>query len=93
MAERGAGHIVLLSRSGRKSSTINQLIEKCDNLGTTIYVMECDVADESSIQALIRNCATKMPPIFGVIQAAMVLRVGFPYNNKIYVIKKEETGS
>lgn len=43
-------------------------------IGTTVFVAGCDVADRSAVEKMILEDMAGMPPVRGVIQAAMVLR-------------------
>lgn len=74
MVLKGARSIVLLSRSGKTDGKVGQLIEDVRPMGATITVKACDVADAPSVQALVQECSRTLPPIRGVIHAAMVLR-------------------
>ncbi|PFH62881.1 hypothetical protein XA68_11437 [Ophiocordyceps unilateralis] len=74
MVQRGAKHIVLLSRGGRMTAELAQLSEECQQLGATITVKPCNVANEGSVRQVVEDCTRSLPPIRGVIHAAMVLR-------------------
>ncbi|KGQ12279.1 Lovastatin nonaketide synthase [Beauveria bassiana D1-5] len=74
MVQRGARNIVLLSRSGSMTAELERLIAECEPLGAKIHVMACDVADEAKVNELIAQLRSSLPPILGVIHAAMVLR-------------------
>ncbi|KAF4589051.1 Polyketide synthase [Ophiocordyceps camponoti-floridani] len=74
MVQRGAKHIVLLSRAGRMTAELAQLSDECRGLGATITVKPCNVANEGSVRQVVEECARSLPPIRGVIHAAMVLR-------------------
>jgi NAD(P)-dependent dehydrogenase (short-subunit alcohol dehydrogenase family) len=75
MIRRGARHIVLLSRSGKITDDLRHLMEDAKSYGASVYVKACDVADEKSVQALVEESKTTLPPVRGVIHAAMVLKV------------------
>lgn len=75
MVERGAKHIVLVSRSGSATGKIQKLIEELATLGANIAVRQCDVTNSTSVQNLIHNELSGMPEIRGVVHGAMVLRV------------------
>ncbi|KKO98752.1 fatty acid synthase S-acetyltransferase [Trichoderma harzianum] len=74
MVRRGARHIVLLSRSGKVTDDLSKLMKESRKLAASIYVVACDVADEKSVQALVEELQEDLPPIRGIIHAAMVLR-------------------
>lgn len=75
MVQRGARHIVLLSRSGKATTELGKLIKDSQAVGATIYVKSCDVADEASVKSLVAELQQNLPPIRGIIHAAMVLIV------------------
>jgi NADPH:quinone reductase-like Zn-dependent oxidoreductase len=81
MVRRGARHIVLLSRSANITDDVNKLKKESRKLGASIYVVSCDVADEKSVTALVEELQDDLPPIKGIIHAAMVLRV-YPPSHK-----------
>lgn len=77
MVENGARTVVLLSRSGGGKEMVQQLREEIQCPEAKIVVKKCDVADETQVWQLMSDLeAESLPPICGVIQAAMVLRVG-----------------
>ncbi|KAM7198885.1 putative polyketide synthase [Naviculisporaceae sp. PSN 640] len=74
MVEHGARNIVLLSRSGGGADIIKQLQQEIQCPDARILVKKCDASIESQVQQLVSDCAKELPPICGVIHAAMVLR-------------------
>lgn len=74
MVNHGARHVVLLSRNGRKTLELERLSQECSQLGATIHIKSCNVVKEASVIAVVDECAKTLPPIQGVIHAAMVLR-------------------
>lgn len=48
MIQRGARHIVLLSRSGKLTDELDKLIQESRLVGASIYVNLCDVAGRGS---------------------------------------------
>jgi NAD(P)-dependent dehydrogenase (short-subunit alcohol dehydrogenase family) len=75
MIEHGAGTIVLLSRSGGGNGMVQQLQDEIQCHDAQILVKKCDASDKDQVQQLVADCAKSLPPICGVIHAAMVLRV------------------
>ncbi|KAI0386667.1 ketoacyl-synt-domain-containing protein [Hypomontagnella monticulosa] len=75
MVEHGARHILLLSRSGGKSHEVQQLIEDTWERAN-IVVKECDIAVEENAFRVVRECTETLPPICGVVHAAMMLHDG-----------------
>jgi hypothetical protein len=76
MVERGARNLILLSRSASSQNPgLESLIGELRSVGAKILLAGCDVADRSQLAMTLKDCGTQMPPIKGVIQGAMVLRV------------------
>ena len=74
MVDRGAKSIILLSRSGAQKPEAIQAVDEMVAEGVTVTVFACDVADRSRLKSVIEECTKTLPPIRGVIQAAMNLR-------------------
>ncbi len=75
MIKRGARHLVLVSRSASASGRVKELIDEASEAGATVVVRRCDVADLADVEGLIAHGLEGLPPVKGVIHAAMVLRV------------------
>jgi NAD(P)-dependent dehydrogenase (short-subunit alcohol dehydrogenase family) len=76
MVEHGARHILLLSRSGDAKGVLEPLcIDMREQYDAIITPIKCDVGDENQVWSLVEFCESALPPIRGVIHAAMVLRV------------------
>jgi len=74
MVEHGARNIVLLSRSGGGRQMVEQLREEIQCPGAKILVKKCDASNESQVRRMVSECTKSLPPICGIIHAAMVLR-------------------
>ena len=74
MVDHGAKSIILVSRSGAQKPEATQAIDEMVAEGARVTVFACDVADKSRLTAVIEECTKTLPPIRGVIQAAMNLR-------------------
>lgn len=76
MVGKGARHVVLVSRSARLEGAVQKLAQDLKNSAdASIVVRACDVTSKESVDKLIGECATELPPIAGVVHAGMVLRV------------------
>ncbi|KAI0095496.1 ketoacyl-synt-domain-containing protein [Daldinia grandis] len=75
MVEHGARNIVLLSRSGGNVGELRQLIEDTQDKAS-IVVKTCDIANEDNVYGIVKECTETLPPICGVIHAAMMLHDG-----------------
>ncbi|KAI0010005.1 hypothetical protein F4779DRAFT_331916 [Xylariaceae sp. FL0662B] len=72
MADRGAKHLILLSRSGATTSVAAKVIAELQEQGVDVMTPKCDVSSEASLSAILQQCAA-MPPVKGCINSAMVL--------------------
>jgi len=75
MVQQGAGNVVFLSRSGTKKPEAKTVIAELTLKGAKVATYECDVSNSQQVQDVVRQCAQEFPPIRGVIQGAMVLKV------------------
>jgi len=74
LVERGAKHLILLSRSGLAGNErATTVVEELRSKGVDIRCPKCDISDESSLKAALEECSD-MPPIRGCIQATMSIR-------------------
>ncbi|OTB16658.1 hypothetical protein K445DRAFT_21613 [Daldinia sp. EC12] len=75
MVEHGARHIVLLSRSGGNVGELRQLFDDIQDRAN-IIVKTCDIANEDNVYRIVKEFTETLPPICGVIHAAMMLHDG-----------------
>ncbi len=73
MADRGARHLVLLSRSGCKSIADGAAVNAMRELGVKVVVAKKDVTDPTALTRLLERIAGEIPPLAGVIHGAAVL--------------------
>lgn len=79
MASHGAHNIVALSRSGGRDEQSQAFIREMNDKGINVVGKACDVTCQEQIQSLVDDIKEAgMPPIRGIIQSAMVLRVSLP---------------
>jgi len=78
MIEMGAKNILAVSRHASKHSNKARLQESAKRHGCRIVVCDCDVSNQEQLTDTMCNLESlHMPPIGGVLQAAMVLDVSF----------------
>lgn len=77
LVSKGADHLVLISRSGAVTQEAKETIAAFENSGVKVLSAGADIADYNSVQQLILNVSTDMPPIRGIFHGAMVLDDGF----------------
>jgi NAD(P)-dependent dehydrogenase (short-subunit alcohol dehydrogenase family) len=75
MTNRGARHLILLTRSGPRSKAAIALIEELKAMGVDVNATPCDISVKESLQSTLSLCSKSMPPIKGCVAGAMVLRV------------------
>ncbi len=73
LVERGARHLVLIGRTGAASQSARDAIAEMRARGADIHVEAVDIADGPAADALFSVLKSEMPPLAGVIHAAMVL--------------------
>lgn len=76
MAERGAKHILCLSRSGNQDEQIGVFLNEMRERGVRILIQKCDISREDDVAVLAQATARAgLPEIQGVIQCATVAKV------------------
>lgn len=75
MVERNLKNVILCSRSGPNSEAGKAISKELKEKGVNAAVYACDVSSATQLASVLKDCETKMPPIKGCIQSAMVLRV------------------
>jgi hypothetical protein len=75
MVDHGARHLIFLSRSGAKNVD-PAFFEELGDLGCTTQVFTGDLAKLEDVERAVKQAEK---PIAGVMQMAMVLRVGSPF--------------
>jgi NADPH:quinone reductase-like Zn-dependent oxidoreductase/short-subunit dehydrogenase/acyl carrier protein len=73
LVEHGARHLVLVGRRGIASELAAKAIAEMRGRGAEIRVEALDIADRARSEALLAALKQEMPPVAGVIHAAMVL--------------------
>ncbi|KAK6954107.1 hypothetical protein Daesc_004069 [Daldinia eschscholtzii] len=84
MADRGAKHLIIPSRSGAKSKAAAEAVAELRARGVNVYAPRCDVSSEVSLAYVLEECSHIMPPIKGCIDAAVVLQDAIFQNSMTY---------
>ena len=79
LVERGATHVVLLSRSG-PSSEAGQVIDELRAAGAEVVSKPVDVSDREAVAEVLAEIRATVAPIVGVYHAAGVLSDGIAAN-------------
>ncbi|KAI0901837.1 putative polyketide synthase [Annulohypoxylon nitens] len=85
MVSQGAKNLIFVSRSGDKSPEAISLVDELQSSGVTVKVLAVDITSGDRLKASLDETLNKMPPIRGIIQAAMVLE------DRIFVNMSHET--
>jgi acyl transferase domain-containing protein/NADPH:quinone reductase-like Zn-dependent oxidoreductase/acyl carrier protein len=73
LAKRGAKHLVLVSRRGATTDAAKADIAALRASGVDVLEGKADVADKAQVAALLDEIKKTMPPLRGLVHAAMVL--------------------
>ena len=73
LVEQGARHLVLLGRSGAASTEAQRAVEELCQAGAKVLVAQADVSRPQDLSDVLNQVAATMPPLRGVVHAAMVL--------------------
>ncbi|KAK3167997.1 Type I Iterative PKS [Lepraria neglecta] len=76
MIEHGAKNLILLSRSaGNVQKTGRFVAQTMQETGCRIKAISCDVSNSADLASALQECQREqLPPIRGIVQAAMVLQ-------------------
>lgn len=74
LASRGAGHVVALTRRAIDEEKKQQHAAAIREHGCELHILQCDITEEESVQRAALYCS-KLPPVRGVVNGALVLRV------------------
>ncbi|MFC1607330.1 SDR family NAD(P)-dependent oxidoreductase [Candidatus Latescibacterota bacterium] len=73
LVDCGARHIVLVGRSGAASAEARDAVASLREAGVEVVAERCDITVEDQVRHLLKSIEGTMPPLRGVIHAAMVL--------------------
>ena len=73
LVSRGARHLALMSRTGAASKQAQDALAQFADAGVTATAIACDVSDAESLRAALSALDANMPPLRGIVHAAMVI--------------------
>ena len=73
LADKGARNLVLVGRSGAATPEAQEGLDALHAAGANVEVCQADVTDRAALEAVFDKIDTELPPLKGVIHAAMVL--------------------
>jgi acyl transferase domain-containing protein/NADPH:quinone reductase-like Zn-dependent oxidoreductase/NADP-dependent 3-hydroxy acid dehydrogenase YdfG/SAM-dependent methyltransferase/acyl carrier protein len=77
MVAQGARHLVLVGRSGASSAEAEAGVERLRSAGAVVVAARVDVGRDDEVEALLADVDRTMPPLRGVLHAAMVMDDAF----------------
>ncbi|TSA37951.1 MAG: SDR family NAD(P)-dependent oxidoreductase [Methylococcaceae bacterium] len=80
LVEKGAKHLILLSRRGAQTEEALTALAGFAKQGVQVTVCACDITDKSALAALLSDCAIRLPPLKGIFHAAAVIEDGWALN-------------
>lgn len=80
LAEQGARHLVLISRSGVQTDEARTAIAQLEAEGVQVTAESVDVTDRNDLKSLFAGFGTRLPELKGVIHAAVVFDDGLMRN-------------
>jgi acyl transferase domain-containing protein/NADPH:quinone reductase-like Zn-dependent oxidoreductase/acyl carrier protein len=88
LAAKGTRRLVLISRSGPKSTEAKLGIASLQKMGVQVHAAACDVTDAAALTALLQHINKSMQPLKGIVHAAMVIDDGLIRNMNAAQIKR-----
>jgi acyl transferase domain-containing protein/NADPH:quinone reductase-like Zn-dependent oxidoreductase/acyl carrier protein len=76
LADKGARHLVLVSRRGAADAEAADAVEALQQRGVQVRAVACDVTDREALGEVFTMIGRTMPPVRGVVHAAMVIDDG-----------------
>ena len=76
LTERGARHLILVSRSGQAVDEAPTVLARLERRGVKAWTVACDVTDRPALERLLADAARDMPPLKGIVHCAMVIEDG-----------------
>lgn len=80
LVDKGARHLLLLSRRGATSEEAQTFLQQCKAKGVQAHALACDVTDRDALAQIINRCGHELPPLRGVVHAATVIEDGLIRN-------------
>ncbi|MFI0820393.1 type I polyketide synthase [Streptomyces sp. NPDC021098] len=70
LARQGAGHLVLMSRSGPEAPGAAELVAELTARGTSVELVRCDVTDRDAVGAVLDQLSADGTPVRAVVHTA-----------------------
>ena len=73
LVAQGAGAVALLSRRGPQTNEAHAGVAAIEAMGAKVLALACDVTDRASLDAALERIDAELPPLRGVVHAAVAL--------------------
>ncbi len=73
LADRGARHLVLIGRRGAVAEEAKTALARLERKGVRVLARAADVTDRRALETLFADIGRQMPPLRGIVHAAMVI--------------------
>lgn len=73
LAQQGVKNLVLVSRRGTNTPGAQEAIAAMQTLGAHVEAIACDITNRAAVDDVIRHISQTLPPLKGVLHAAMVI--------------------
>ncbi|WP_373976088.1 SDR family NAD(P)-dependent oxidoreductase [Chitinibacter sp. SCUT-21] len=80
LANKGAKHLILLSRRGAATPEAETAVALLKAQGVTAEALKCDVTDFAALQTIFASFGKTRPPLKGIVHAAVVIDDGLIRN-------------
>ncbi len=88
LVEKGARNLALISRSGPVDADAQAAIVELTARGVHVLATACDVTDRHALAGVLATIAQSMPPLRGVLHAAVVIEDSLVRNTHAAQIRK-----
>jgi acyl transferase domain-containing protein/NADPH:quinone reductase-like Zn-dependent oxidoreductase/acyl carrier protein len=73
LAVKGCRNLVLVGRSGPATEEAEAAVARMRKAGVTVLAAACDISDRNALSELLAEASRTLPPLRGVVHAAMVI--------------------
>lgn len=73
LVQRGVKNLVLVSRRGMQTPDADNVLEEFKSIGVNVLAKACDITNAAALDKLIKLVQKTMPPLKGILHAAMVI--------------------
>ena len=77
MADKGARHFILVSRSGPQTAVAQDIIDALIARGVRVDLCQCNIGSQADVEQHLTPLLKSIPRVGGVIFGPMILRVRF----------------